>query len=216
MMPSAVASLFTGSVGVGIADPRQPAGLLYPEEEPAIARAVPKRRLEFTAGRVAARAALAELGCAPCALPANPDRVPHWPKGFAGCITHCDDLCLAVASSEACGIGVDLEPATDLPADLWPEILLPGELARVKAARQPAVSARMVFCAKEAAFKAQYPLTGAMFGFHDMEILDEGVDFSARFLVRAGNFRAGHSLSGRYFSDSRHIVATVEIRGYDK
>ena len=39
--------------------------VLFPAEEAAIARAVPKRRSEFATGRACARAALAKLGLPP-------------------------------------------------------------------------------------------------------------------------------------------------------
>lgn len=213
MTPGHVASLFQHPVGVGISDPQSGSGTLFAEEEPAVLRAVPKRWREFIAGRVAARQALRDIGGPAPALPADVDRLPVWPDGFTGSITHCDDLCLAVASRQVRAVGLDVEPATDLPADLWQEILLPPELSSVAAAARPGLAAKLMFCAKEAAYKAQYPLTRVIYGFHDMRlmVLDDH-QFVAEFRIPVGDFQPGDRLRGRYFIDSQHIVAAVEIR----
>ncbi|WP_319825119.1 4'-phosphopantetheinyl transferase family protein [Thalassovita sp.] len=213
MTPGNVAGLFQHPVGVGMSDPRSGSGTLFAEEEPAVLRAVPKRWREFIAGRVAARQALGNIGGPAPALPAGADRLPVWPDGFTGSISHCEDLCLAVASGHVRALGLDVEPATDLPAELWPEILLPPELSDVTGASNPGVTAKLVFCAKEAAYKAQYPLTRVIYGFHDMRLtLLDDHQFTAEFRIPVGNFRPGDRLVGHYFIDSQHIVAGVEIR----
>src|SRR5258708_8108427 len=73
-------------------------GSLLSLEESLVAKAVPKRRREFTAGRNCARRALAQLGYPDFALLAGSHGQPLWPPGIAGSITHCDDYCaVAVA-----------------------------------------------------------------------------------------------------------------------
>ncbi|MBN1173619.1 MAG: 4'-phosphopantetheinyl transferase, partial [Micromonosporaceae bacterium] len=67
-----------------------PDARMLPEEAPLVARAVPRRRAEFTTGRHCARLALASLGVEPAAILAGPDRAPRWPAGIVGTITHCD------------------------------------------------------------------------------------------------------------------------------
>ena len=56
-------------IGIGVTDPKSPDEMLLPEERPAMARAVEKRVLEFTAGRVAARQAMSAIDYPPSALP---------------------------------------------------------------------------------------------------------------------------------------------------
>lgn len=209
-----VISLFPKGIelGVGITDPRQPKGDLHPSEAASVTRAVPKRRDEFRAGRDAARQAMRAIGATPVALPSNRDRLPEWPAGLVGSITHCDDLCLAVVSTKVRAIGVDVEPAIDLSADLWGEILLPDELTAAKATDRPGLAAKLVFSAKEAAYKAQYPLSRTLFGFHDLsvDIAPDG-EFQAEFRVPAGPFEQGDKMQGRYLATDTHIVTAVVL-----
>jgi 4'-phosphopantetheinyl transferase EntD len=70
-------------------------------------------------------------------------------------------------------IGLDAEPAQALPAKVLARIALPAELATVTelAATDPTTAFdRVLFCAKEAVFKAWYPLTRTGLGFSGAEI----------------------------------------------
>ena len=75
-----------------------PGVTLFPEEEDAVARAVDKRRQEFTTARACARAALASLGFAPVPIVRGPGGAPPWPPGVVGSLTHC-------AGYRGCAIG---------------------------------------------------------------------------------------------------------------
>jgi 4'-phosphopantetheinyl transferase EntD len=152
--------------GIGVTDPRT-AAELWPQEIAAITRAVPKRRAEFAAGRAAARAAMAELGRAPCTIPQGPDRAPLWPAGLSGSIAHCDDCCIAAVANNADykTLGVDIEPATPLDPDLTDIICTKAEREWLANQSDPALAAKMIFSAKEAIYKAQYPLTRKIIGF---------------------------------------------------
>ncbi len=161
-------------VGVAVTDPSNPGGPLLPEEEPAVARAVPARRSEFTAGRIAARAALAQIGHPAAAIPSAPDRSPVWPAGIVGSITHCRDLCIAVVGNRhalQC-IGIDIEPSTPLPADMIEIICTTGERKWLEthASTEHGQIGKQIFCAKESAYKAIYPLTKNVIEFADMRV----------------------------------------------
>lgn len=67
---------------------------LYPEERAVVARAVAKRRREFTAVRVCARRAMEKLGVAAPVLPGTRG-APGWPEGLLGSMTHCTGYCAA-------------------------------------------------------------------------------------------------------------------------
>jgi enterobactin synthetase component D len=76
-----------------------------------LARAVPKRKAEFLAGRLGARRALAELGLEAPPLPVGPDRSAVWPAGCVGSITHTHGF-VSVAAARADrvrSLGVDSE-----------------------------------------------------------------------------------------------------------
>ena len=65
-------------------DHDEPGALLFPDEEAVIARAVQKRRREFTAGRACARRALARSSSTPSGMERSGARKPawtrHWPR----------------------------------------------------------------------------------------------------------------------------------------
>ncbi|MCR8549101.1 4'-phosphopantetheinyl transferase superfamily protein [Salipiger sp. P9] len=157
-------------LGWAICKPTSDPGALFPEERAALRNALPTRVAEFAGGRRAARQAMAQLGLAPQAIPMAPDRAPVWPEGLVGSITHSAGNCLALVgrASDWHAIGADLEPDADLPADIISEIATPEELLRL-APIPPARAAARLFSAKEAAYKAQYPLTQSLFGFDAMQ-----------------------------------------------
>lgn len=163
------------AVGIGVTDPRDITDDLWPTERHAIARAIPKRQYEFAAGRRAARQAMAELGIAPQAISVGDQRAPVWPNGLSGSIAHCDSLCIAAVSKMHRSMGIDIESATPLAADLIPIVCTTQEQAELPKA-QAGMIAKHIFCAKEAVYKAQYPLTGVVIGFDALSIhfnLDE-------------------------------------------
>jgi 4'-phosphopantetheinyl transferase EntD len=145
---------------------------IYPEEDAAIARAVPKRAVEFRRGRACARAALAELGAAPEPIPVAATRAPVWPAGFVGSITHCRGLVAAVAArtERIVALGLDAEPVGPLPDGTHHLILHPLDRRGPDGALD-----KVVFSAKESIFKTLFPLTGVWLDFRDVVVeLDEG------------------------------------------
>jgi len=193
-----------GGIAVAALDPRRDHGPLLPEEAPAVAQAVPRRQREFAAGRAAARQALALLGATALPVRQGPDRAPIWPDGYTGSISHCGDCCLAAVARIPVirSIGVDIEPAEGLEAELSDLICTPREaswLGAHPASARP-VLARLIFSAKEAAYKAQYPLTGQFLDFGHIGI-DADLQrhtLSALFTQPAGPFRAGDRLHGSF------------------
>jgi 4'-phosphopantetheinyl transferase EntD len=184
---------------------------LFPEEQAAIARAVDKRRREFTSVRVCARRALAALGQPPAPLVPGERGAPRWPDGITGSMTHCDGYCGCVLARTAdfASIGLDAEPSLPLPDGVEAMVALPAERGHVAelARTRPGVHwDRLLFCAKEAVYKAWFPLTGAWLGFDDAQItFSADGTFTARLLVPApvGRF-TGHWLSSR-----RHLLTLV-------
>lgn len=172
------------------------ADVLFDAEAKAMTGAVPARRAEFAAGRQAARRAMGRNLPIPMAL----NRAPQWPAGIAGSITHAGGWAFAVTGSADQRIGADLEVDEDLPADLWPIVLTPQETAWVNAQPAPGRIARLIFSIKECAYKAQFPLSGQIFGF---EVLETIVDlknrrFDAVFQQDIAPFSVGDTLSGRF------------------
>lgn len=194
-LDAALAGLFPPGVAVAsvvIADNDEPA---HPDEATAVAHAVASRQAEFAAGRVAARQALRLLDHPPVALPANPNRLPLWPVGISGSISHSAGLAVA-ALRRGAPLGLDIEPDAALEPDLWPVICTPEELAALPITDRGHY-VHLVFSAKEAAYKAQFPLTGTLIGFDAMTVRLTGTGFSARFCRSVGGFSEGYEIAGR-------------------
>ena len=145
-----------------------------PRERALVANAVATRRREFAAGRLCARRALRRLGIPDAPLLAGPDRVPRWPDGIVGSISHVADMCAAVVAraSDAAGIGLDIEHALDLPADAWKVVLTEHERLALSAyaERERGLRARLGFSAKEAFYKCYRSAGGGWLDFSDVEL----------------------------------------------
>ena len=173
---AALRDMLGPAVGIGVTDPCDMTKDLWPEEGAAIGSAIPKRQLEFAAGRRAARLAMTALDLPAVAIPVGQQRAPVWPEGVTGSIAHCDTLCIAAVSQTHQSIGIDVEPATPLAADLITIVCTSAEqewLNQQPDTAQP-LTGKHLFCAKEAVFKAQYPLTGQMIGFDALSITITG------------------------------------------
>jgi 4'-phosphopantetheinyl transferase EntD len=186
---------------------------LLPLEETFIARAVGRRRAEFATGRALARRALAALGEAPVAIAAGADRSPRWPDSIVGSISHSSALCGVALGRKADGVrlvGLDIELAEPLPQDLWETVLTPAEHETLSAmpAAKAGLAARVIFSAKECVYKAQYPVSGVLFGFEMFEVaLDmAGETFRATWQGDVGPFNAGLTWRGRLRVAGGHVV----------
>lgn len=197
-----------------------PGATLYPEEEAAMARAVPRRRGEFAAGRACARAALARLGLPAVPILPGPRGAPQWPPGVVGTITHCDGYrAAAVAHArDVLTLGLDAEPDGPLPGGVLDAVSLAEERDRLPglAAAAPQVPwDRLLFCAKEAVYKAWFPLAGRWLGFEEAVITftpDAGT-FTAR-LLAPGPAVGGRPLdgfSGRWLARGGLLLAAIAV-----
>lgn len=173
----------------------------FPVEAAAVAGAVPARQAEFAAGRAAARAALLALGLPPAAVPAGANRAPCWPPGITGSISHADGMALAVLApgKQCAGLGIDAEPDEPFPDDLLASITRPEERRWLAARPDPARAARLLFSAKEAAYKCQFPSSQSLIGFDALRIsVLPGRRLEALFMHEVPPFAKGDRLSGRY------------------
>lgn len=146
-----------------------PSARLPPEEEPLVARAVAKRRREFTTTRHLARQALARHGHGAVPLLTGLGREPLWPSGMVGSLTHCDGYRGAAVAhrTSVASVGIDAEPHAPLPPDVVPQVVLAQERAAWSGLSPDVAWDRLLFSAKESVYKAWYPLTGRWLGFED-------------------------------------------------
>ncbi len=144
-----------------------------PEEEPLIAKSVAKRRNEFITVRHCARVALGELGLPPVPILKGEKGEPCWPDGVVGSLTHCTGYRGAVVGrTEAVrSVGIDAEPHDVLPDGVLNAISLPEERHEMTTLPAGLHWDRILFCAKEATYKAWFPLTKRWLGFEDAHIV---------------------------------------------
>lgn len=188
-------------------DPADPVAL-FPEEEAVVARAVAKRRNEFTTARACARAALAKLGLPPVPIVPGLRGAPGWPTGVVGSITHCAGYraCALAFDTDVLTIGLDAEPNEVLPNGVLDMVASAEErvwLRELATASPDAHWDRLLFSAKESVYKAWFPLTQRWLGFEEAAVTaaTDGT-FSARLLV-PGPVVRGRALTG---FDGRWLV----------
>ena len=159
----------------------------HPAEEPLIARSVVKRRTEFITARHCARLAMGQLGLPESPILKGEKGEPRWPEGLVGSLTHCEGYRGAVVgrASAVRSVGIDAEPHGVLPDGVLDAISLPVERHEITALPDGLHWDRILFCAKEATYKAWFPLTGRWLGFEDAHITFESdSDTSGSFVSR--------------------------------
>jgi 4'-phosphopantetheinyl transferase EntD len=187
-------------------DPPELAAL--PEEEPLIEKSVAKRRNEFITVRFCAREALGQLGVSAGPILKGEKGEPCWPDGIVGSLTHCEGYRGAAVGrrGEVRTVGIDAEPHDVLPSGVLRAISLPAERTELSAMPSGLHWDRILFCAKEATYKAWFPLTHRWLGFEDAHITFE-VDssgssgrFASRILIdpAAESGPPLETLSGRW------------------
>lgn len=142
----------------------------WPQEAGAVKHAIAQRQSEFITTRDCAREALQELGYAPGPILMGRYGEPVWPRGVVGSLTHGANLraaAVALATSYR-SIGIDVETNTYLPANTLELAANTSEISAVAllGSAWPAIAwDRLLFSAKEAIFKAWFPLTGQWLDF---------------------------------------------------
>ncbi len=135
--------------------------ILWPEEQRAIAQAIPRRQREFAAGRAAARQAMQQLGWPACPVPANSDRSPCWPAGLIGSLSHSSTACVVVLGRNEHwrSVGIDIETCSGIEPSLWDSICSSTELQWLFAQpeQERALQVSRIFTAKEAFYKSRQP-----------------------------------------------------------
>ncbi|WP_205877433.1 4'-phosphopantetheinyl transferase PptT [Mycobacterium camsae] len=187
-----------------------------PEEEPLIARSVAKRRNEFITVRHCARVALGEIGVSPVPILKGDKGEPCWPDGVVGSLTHCTGYRGAVVGRDGRvrSVGIDAEPHDVLPNGVLDAISLPAERAEIPAVLPSGLHwDRILFCAKEATYKAWFPLTKRWLGFEDAHItFTADGRFVSRILIDPSALSGPPltSLTGRW-SVERGLVLTAIV-----
>ncbi|MGH0031375.1 MAG: 4'-phosphopantetheinyl transferase family protein [Myxococcota bacterium] len=211
-----IGTLLPDEVVVVSAPPDPPPSRLHPEEQALAAEMGETRRREFALGRACAHAALDRLGASGPVL--RERRMPVWPAGVVGSLTHCPGYCAAaVARSGALrSLGIDAEQDAPLSLRAMHRICTPDEIDALAAlgGDAPERWAKLVFSAKEAFYKAWFPLTGVFLGFRDvaLRIDPDCAGFEVRLLRDVPDVPDGpRAARGRYALAPPHVLTALTV-----
>lgn len=175
---------------------------LKAEEAAAFGASVVGVRRASGAARLVARQLLTRIGVPNYTLLKANSGAPIWPRGIVGSLSH--DARVAVAAvalqRDYGALGIDIEPAEALPPDLLDLVATPQERAAI---HEDPYRGRLLFAAKEAVYKAVYPLDQTFLEHHDVQ-----VDFAHR---RAAVCN-GRIVELR-FCISKHLLVVAFLRG---
>jgi 4'-phosphopantetheinyl transferase EntD len=214
-MHSLFAPLFSSDAivferGVELVDDR-----LFPEELACVRNAVEARRAQFGSGRLCARQALAQLGFEERPLTVAQGGSPAWPSGAVGSITHTSTYCAAVV--KPCppwrGVGLDAENVRALDADIVRAITTDTERLWLSglAHEDRAQAGVLVFSAKEAYYKLQYPLTRRFLDFADVEIAASPTSGTFRVQARTETLPELALVEGRFTIANGMVLCGIEL-----
>lgn len=170
---------------------------LLTEEAAAFAGSVVKVRRASGAARIVARQLLQQFGHPPCALPKGAAGAPVWPAGIIGSMAHDSRIAVAAVGmrGDVGALGVDIEPAEPLPSELLDLVATPQEQLKLA---YDAYRGRLLFVAKEAVYKAVYPLDRMFLEHHDVEI---------NLAERKAVVRNARVVELRFSTSAHHLVA---------
>ncbi len=180
-----------------------PQEILLPEVFPFFAI---KRQAEFIAGRLAAQEALRDIGVEDLIGWDPLYKIPQWPEGTIGSITHTRGFARAAVARRGrwTGLGIDSEQVVlrGLTAKFAARILSEEEREAFLATKtlSEAEYLSLVFSAKESLFKCLFPLVRKKFYFKSAKITVEqpGIFTGELRDDLAAGFTQGRKLSGFY------------------
>ncbi len=176
--------------------------------------AIAKRRTEYLAGRLCARAALQEVLGMSTVPEIGADRAPLWPPGAVGAITHGHGEAAALVGDQRQwqGLGLDHEHwlAPARAERLRHELLTAEENAALEGltAQQRARHVTLTFSVKESLFKALYPLTGRRFYFQDAALSDDHITLRTDLSTE---WSAGTALPFQFEEDTQGVLSWITV-----
>ena len=214
-MNSLFASIFSEGTIVCEAEVRVVDDQLMPEELDCVRNAGSSRRAQFGTGRLCARQALGRLGLADAPLTMAPGGLPRWPHGVVGSITHTASYCAVVVmpSPPWRSVGLDAEELRRLEPGVVELITTDGErqwLADLPPGAHDD-NALLLFSAKEAYFKLQYPLTGRFLDFPEVQIHADPLAGTFQAIARVEMPSSLANVSGRFAMAEGKVLCGMQL-----
>jgi 4'-phosphopantetheinyl transferase EntD len=136
---------------------------LHPQERILVYGVVDRVRRQTSTGRLLLREVLRTMGVVPGAILRTTGGRPALPSGVTASLAHDDDV----------AIGVDVEPSLPLPAEIVDDVVTSaGDRAAVTVdGTVDPLRARLLFCVKEAVYKACFPVDEVFLEFADVTVV---------------------------------------------
>ncbi len=170
------------------------------------------RQVQFTGGRLAVSAALAEIGARRQAVLSNAHGAPAFSDGISGSVSHKNDLAVAMVARGGLGLGIDLEDTDHERPGIAARVLTPAELAAnsLLAEGRRWIDAVLRFSVKEAVYKAIHPTVERYVGFGEVEVWpgNDGVDRVEALSADLLGFRC----EARHVWIGSRVLSTVRAR----
>ncbi|MBL6735067.1 MAG: 4'-phosphopantetheinyl transferase superfamily protein [Shewanellaceae bacterium] len=182
-----------------------------------IQQACRSRQASFLAGRLIATSCLQAINAASLQVQVGRQREPLWPKGYAGSITHKNNIVAAISAPSAMGgVGIDYEHwlPPNKATKLARAILSPDEYEQQ---RHHVSSKHMTLCfsAKETLFKALYPQVQAHFGFQAARITSvqwqEGTYIIELLEQLTADLSANRAFQGHFSSTKQGLLTWMQV-----
>ncbi|ENN86519.1 hypothetical protein RHSP_08972 [Rhizobium freirei PRF 81] len=143
--------------------------LLLPQE----ARTITSRQLHARRASGAVRAIARQLlvleGIENPVIRRSASGAPLWPEGITGSLAHDEVMAVAAVARKTgtVSLGIDVEPAEPLPDDIAAIVPISGDILE---GVDQHLALRLLFSAKEAVYKASYPLDGKVLGYEHIAV----------------------------------------------
>jgi len=187
---------------------------LLPEEQKYLQNFSHKRIVDFTLGRACAREILKNLGYERYAVLIGENRQPLWPENLVGSISHADQLALCVIAEkcELRSLGIDIELIKNESFDLYSMVASDKELQQHCDDQNDSqykcpYLAKLLFSAKEAVYKCQFPLYQQWIEFKDISL---ELDFARNtFITVISNQNNLITIHGAWDANDKYIISTA-------
>lgn len=173
--------------------------------------AVSKRKAEYLAGRLCAKKLLKclKISTSSTQLPPREDRLPDWPEGLLGSISH-THACAVVGVAQRAqygNLGLDVEfiMENDVAKSIVSQIATPQELSLLTEHLSFSVQVTLIFSIKESIYKALYPEVNRFFDFDAVIVRNINLQKSTFDAIITNNlnekYTQGFVLSGYFILD---------------
>lgn len=132
--------------------------VLHDEEIAILKKAVNKRKIQFSTGRMLSRRCFELLNLPPAPVLQGINREPVWPEGIKGSISHTDSFCVSAVTENIniLSLGIDIEKADGVTPELWGHIFT-AKRRYIEKSEQPLQTASLFFLRKNLFIKCSIP-----------------------------------------------------------